>query len=564
MFTVGPSPVKLSLTAAPDTIAADGFAASLIAVQLQGRNGEPVRAPQDIEVTLSSSNLTVGRIAASVTITAGRHYALAYFNSSGTAAGSANVTASASGVESDVQLVKTRAVASTATSLQLAFVPESVLPDRAEYPGLVAFLVNATGFPARAATNLPVSLASSNTDVGTVNATAILLGGRTSVIATFNSTLQVGQTQVTASASGLINSTQVVRSIGPVPQRIVVIAAPARLEATAGSSDSVFVQLQDDDGNPANAPQETVIELSSNAPSFVDVGATLVIRAGSTFAVASVTTTTTAGGAVVSASAPGYASGAVTVNTTEVEPSRLALFGLPPILQATGESVDSLVVQLQNAAGVPANARRDIELFLTSSANDVGSPAGDATLSAGRSFVSVSFVSTARPGTTTIAVAASGHSNGTLQVRTVTFPLTVVLNSTLRTLTVGDRATLTVQATSLGEPISDAEVDWTTTQGTLTVSQRLTGPTGESQVAFSSETAGNALVRVEARRAGFELVSPANITITVLALPAPLQPTASPFGQALFWVGLAGGAVLVVGVVVIIIRRRRAQPELFL
>jgi hypothetical protein len=146
----------------------------------------------------------------------------------------------------------------------------------------------------------------------------------------------------------------------------------------------------------------------------------------------------------------------------------------------------------------------------------------------------------------------------------VTFPLTVVLNSTLRTLTVGDRATLTVQATSLGEPISDAEVDWTTTQGTLTVSQRLTGPTGESQVAFSSETAGNALVRVEARRAGFELVSPANITITVLALPAPLQPTASPFGQALFWVGLAGGAVLVVGVVVIIIRRRRAQPELFL
>jgi hypothetical protein len=237
------------------------------------------------------------------------------------------------------------------------------------------------------------------------------------------------------------------------------------------------------------------------------------------------------------------------------------MFGIPRLLPADGETYDALVVQLQNAAGIPARARRDITLFLTSTKPELGSTAPEVVLPVGSTFALAAFDTTATNGSTTVSVAATGYSRAGLEVETVGFPLDLSLTSGSTALLVGGQVGLRVAVSSLGLPVPSAGLLWTTSFGRVDA-PAVTDAAGVAEGTYSSNQAGTASIAVEAQKPGFSR--------TVGSLALVVSPTVpgtatSPFSQPLLLTALGGIAALAVGIGLVLYRRRRqSKPELFL
>jgi hypothetical protein len=231
------------------------------------------------------------------------------------------------------------------------------------------------------------------------------------------------------------------------------------------------------------------------------------------------------------------------------------------MVPADGGSYDALLVQLQNAAGVPARARRDISLFLTSVRPELGFTTREVTLPEGSTFVLAAFRTTAANGSTTVSVAATGYSRASVDLQTVTFPLDLSLTSASNALLVGGQVGLSVAVSSLGHPVPSAELQWTASLGSV-AAPPVTDAAGVAQGTYSSDRPGTASIAVEAQKPGF---AQAVGSLALVVSPTVPSTATSPFSQPLFLTALGGVVALAAGIGVIVYRRRRQpKPELFL
>jgi len=353
------SPTKLAVYTRPPTLPAnDAIHSNTVTVQLQDATGTPAKnLTSGVPVTLASSNPTAGTVPASVTIPTGSTHAQVSFDSTYTP-GSTTITATSPGLTSGSAVMTT--IAPVPVKLAIYTAPPSVPAVSTTYSNIIFVqLQDAAGNPAKAPAAVSVGLVSSNATVGTV-ASPITIGlGSTFATANFMATFTQGSTVINATAIGYASGSAVMKTVAPVPTKLVVYPGPT-LPANNLVHYTPVVQLQDTAGNPAKAPAGGVsVALSSSNPFVGTVSSPLTISAGDTYGAISFDSTLTPGTTNVTATATGYQTGwgIVTTVTTMGSPSKLAVYSVPPQLLAEGAVYyNPIIVQLQNATGQPVNA----------------------------------------------------------------------------------------------------------------------------------------------------------------------------------------------------------------
>jgi len=318
--TVGPVPTKLAVYGFPPTLPADGGAYEAVIVQLQDAGGSPAKAPiGDVNVTLTSSDLTVGTVDPSVVISAGSTYATAMFYTN--SSGSAVVTAQASGYYPGFATIKTESVSANATKLKVLVGPPKVPADGVIYDMIAVQLQDNSGKIASTTSNITVFLSSSDMSVGDVDWPIMINESTTYSLARFHSTYRSGTTTITASAFDYTTSQEILTTVGPIPSKLAVYCVPPKLPADGRSYQAIAVQLQDSAGTPARDPTgDTTVELFSSEPNYGNVSSSVVILYGETYSVASFFSTYDAGSTGITAlSLGGYTTGASTIATYVID-----------------------------------------------------------------------------------------------------------------------------------------------------------------------------------------------------------------------------------------------------
>ncbi|MCS7095734.1 MAG: carboxypeptidase regulatory-like domain-containing protein [Nitrososphaerota archaeon] len=327
--TVGPIPSKLAVYSAIPVVPADGKEYSIIVVQLQDSSGNPAKAPiGDVEVTLSSSNIEIGRVDSSVVIKGGETYAVANFYA-GISNGTTTITALASGYASAQTSIKTQTISPTAgpsTKLRVCISPLKV-PAEGEFHEIIAVqLLDSKNNIVRADRDITVDLSSSSIDVGKVDKSITIQKDANYALAKFYSTFRSGSSTITAASSGLTSDSESITTVGPVPSKLAVYCVPSVLPADYKTYNAIVVQLQDSGGNPARDPMGDInVNLFSSSTNVGDVASVATIRFGETYTIAAFTSTLIAGSTEITATTSGYTSGKAKMQTSIIDEFKLQI-----------------------------------------------------------------------------------------------------------------------------------------------------------------------------------------------------------------------------------------------
>jgi hypothetical protein len=326
MITVAPVPNKLALYGFPPTLPSDSAPHEALVIQLQDSSGSPAKAPLNgISVGLSSSNSTVASVPASAIISEGQTYTLANITSN--APGSTTITAMASGYATALTQITAEQPSNTPPKyLQIYIEPPRTLADNTQHAQIVVQLLNDTKKITQAATDVTIQLTSSEENVGDVQPTITVPTGRTYATANFSATYKAGATTITAAATDLTTDTETLTTVGPIPTKLTAYCTPSALPADNKAYDSLQVQLQDANGQPALDPDgDVTVSLFSSDLTVGTTPTTLTIPYGKTYAATTFTSTYTAGSPKITAQAPGYTTGQATMTTYFIDQASLSI-----------------------------------------------------------------------------------------------------------------------------------------------------------------------------------------------------------------------------------------------
>ncbi|MBI4258207.1 MAG: hypothetical protein HY619_04555 [Thaumarchaeota archaeon] len=562
---VGPLPAKLVVNASPRIIPRLGYA-SVVTAQLEDFQGIPARAPVDIPVTVTSSvSGSVSVRQELITIRSGESYASTSVASG--SIGSSNVTASAQGYEpSKVNVEVISGTSRSAGRIGVHLAPGKIPPATESQVIVQLQDLNSPHLPIIAEREIEVFVASSNTTIGTVDAVVKIPSGSSHGFVKFKSSLLSGTTLVTAHATNFDKGNATMSVVEAIPYKIALSSIPRLIPADGQRYDSIIVELQDVNGRPAKAPSDIVVFLSSSRTDVGIVSETVTLNALSSYAAASFRTTLVAGVTNITASALGYvAAPPLRVTTVKPAPSQIAVYASPATIPASQGRYETIAVQLQDVEGVPAKAKFDTTIFLSSTDPRVGTVSQTVTIPAGRTFARASFNATNNPGTTTITATASGFSRGSAMIRTALTQLSVIttLQADKLTVSTGEIVSLRVSVTESSVGVSNASLSWSTSLGSISNPSRFTDANGQGSGIFFANSPGPASVMVSAGKPGYKPVS-TSILINVTSVTVPTDgsngqppPTTGGFDQLIF---IAPVAVVAALGFLLFRRRRRIKP----
>ena len=206
------------------------------------------------------------------------------------------------------------------------------------------------------------------------------------------------------------------------PSKLNIIVGPSSVLADNNVYNCIFVQLQDSSGQPARANQDTVITLSSSLTNIGTVSPSVTIPKGSTYAIASFSSTFAPGTSTISASATGYSTVQSSITTIGPIPSAIAVYGLPSILPSDGGTYNAILVQLQDSSGYPARAPHGgVQVSLSCQDTSVGAVAPSITIPEGQTYAIANFTTNPQSTlqSTTISILSQGYSSrNTLTIST--------------------------------------------------------------------------------------------------------------------------------------------------
>ena len=205
------------------------------------------------------------------------------------------------------------------------------------------------------------------------------------------------------------------------PSKLNLSINPPSIPADNNAYNCVSVQLQDANGKPARAQQDTTISLSSSLTEIGTIDSSLTIKAGSTYGVATFYATFTPGTTTITATATGYATVQGAVVTVGPKPYTLGVFGFPEVLPADGGSYNAIMVQLQDNTGSPAKAPiGGTEVTLSCSNTNAGEVTPSITIAEGKTYAIATFTTTTSPETATITAIASDYGSTSTTITTQT------------------------------------------------------------------------------------------------------------------------------------------------
>lgn len=203
--------------------------------------------------------------------------------------------------------------------------------------------------------------------------------------------------------------------------QLAVIPISSHLPADSGNS-FVTIQLQTaKDDKPMEAPYDVEVTLSTSDASIIAIQEKVVIPKGESMVTTSISTTSKAGNAELTALAEGVGSGIAPLSTMRLdslEPSKLAVYAGSGSFVPDPAFVGKLYVQLLNSADIPAPAKAPVIIYLSSSDPRIGTVPKQVTVAAGNTGATVNFVPTYRQGSVTITADANGFAPGTASITT--------------------------------------------------------------------------------------------------------------------------------------------------
>lgn len=203
------------------------------------------------------------------------------------------------------------------------------------------------------------------------------------------------------------------------PTQLKIYVSPPNIPSDNSAYNCISVQLQDSNGNPARAQQDTTISLSSSLTEIGTVDPSINIQNGATYATANFYTTFTPGATTVTAAATGYATVQETVTTIGPKPYKIAVYGFPAFLPADGGSYEAIMVQLQDSTGSPAKAPNGgTQVTLSCSNTIVGDVSPTVSIPEGQTYALASFTTTTVSGRADITPVAGDYTSQDFTIET--------------------------------------------------------------------------------------------------------------------------------------------------
>jgi len=257
--SLGPA-LKLKVYIGPPKIAAAGFAHESICVELQDSYGSVARAPSNITVALSSSDISVGTVDPTVTIEYNKTHGIAKFYST-YKSGSTMITAASSGYESGEASMTT--VGPIPSKLAVYPLPPVAPADKGEY-SLAVQLQDSSGVPARDPIGpVIVTLSSSNTAIGNVDSTTTIDFGLTHSKTALYSTYTAGSVTITAMTAGYASGQASINTYLIDPPLTVSVTAHPNY-TTSGEQTTIRVYVTDESLTPPGAVPGATVKFASN------------------------------------------------------------------------------------------------------------------------------------------------------------------------------------------------------------------------------------------------------------------------------------------------------------
>ncbi|MEM2634799.1 MAG: Ig-like domain-containing protein [Nitrososphaerales archaeon] len=528
--TFGRVATKLAIYIAPSKLPSSltGFLSRAnVVIQLLDSNGLPTKALKDIEVKLSSSNESVAKLDEKVIwIRRGGSYAITTIQA--LAIGNASITATSFGHEASIANIEVvEPIYASFGYIKLILAPNSTLTDKENFTKAITVqLVNKTGYPVRATQNVKVHITSSNPNVGIVQSSIVINAGENSGTAWFTSTGMQGDTIITAIAENYESDSSIMRVIGIVPYKLAIYATPPILPADGKTYESLIIELQDYQGRPVEAPIDINIYLSSSRVDVGSVDEIVVIHQGENYAVTKFYSTVLSGSTNITVFASGFLPGWKVISTIEPLPTKLKLYASPNVIPADGKSHKIIAVELRDSLDIaPARARDDIIITLSSTNPNVGIVEPTILLRKGETFTKTFLYVKDIAGETEITAHASGFISSSIKIKTILYPISLQLwmNATKVGLVYQSKRTsillLNLTAESMGQPIPNASVIWSSNTTGIFNEQKVTDRMGKAFAYFYPPVKGSASITAIVTKVGF---TKANITVKLNFLNSPL------------------------------------------
>jgi hypothetical protein len=234
---------SLSVSVGPQKLLADGESYNVTVGLLNNATGEPATAPVTQVVNLASTNGVVGGLDQSfVTIPAGQSFATDTFVSSGIP-GNTSITASASNYATGV--TNLTLVSPEATNLGIFAAPSSLIANGKTYENLVIELQDGSGYPQKTDVPVNVILSTNSISAGSVISNVTINPGFTFVVASFTTTNETGNAQVTAFANGFQSAKTNISSVSfPLSAVITLSSSSAYVGGRLNATVAVFADGQ--------------------------------------------------------------------------------------------------------------------------------------------------------------------------------------------------------------------------------------------------------------------------------------------------------------------------------
>ena len=545
----------IALYISPPYLLADGGMHSCILIQLQSQDGEPLPAPREVWISLSSSNPEVGSVQTPIVIPEGEYLKKAYFRATHKP-GETVITASSPGLIPGSASIRTfypSTPASPPYSLRVHASP-SFIPAEYGLRGTVTVqIVDSEGTPIKAKSEIEVTLTSSNTSIIRIPSSLTIHKGENYGRVTFSTLGLVGKTNISALSEGFIPGNIVIStmSLGGPPTRLSLNLAPSTLLPDGSIHGSITIQLIDAKGIPTKAGETVSISLSSSNPDVAMVERPYItIEPGEHYTTARLVTGLKPGKAIIAAAAQGLETSMATLELRGPTPSKLSLHAAPPLILADGESREVLVLQVQSKEGIPMVSQEDLEVHLSSSSKLVGDVPSTTKIRRGESYIWMPFRSTLVPGDVEIIAHTQGLEASTATLSTIALPMNLSIEAP-RAVQINQTFTVIVTALSGIHPVKNASVSWGVKGGELISAEGSTGSSG-SAYGVLKQTNERLELFIMVSKPGYK-ASRAERSIIAVALPKPPQePKLNIFGLEVTISSIIITIIIIIAILIIL------------
>ncbi len=423
-------PTAIEAYPAPAQAAAQPLSNGTIVIELVDNYHDPAEASEGTRITLSSSDTSILNVTSTVFVPPGEALANASYTA-GLLIGSATVSLSSPGLESTTVSVAVKG----STPDQLMIQTVSTVPSDSSQLTAAVWLADQSGDPVVAATDVTISLVSSNFNVLSVQPSVTIFAGTSYAEFNFSTGNEHSpiQVKITAAVTGLTSSSVTVtvetpstgegsgKPLGSLGLEFLPLLA------NGGAYQAVYVYLENSSGYPVIVPTcgtgcpGLQILLTSAAPAVASVDSSVTIPVGHSFAIANAYTSFQVGSTQITA--VGQYCGCVEPVTGDLKtygqiPSAISVQSTPPLLPADNQTFSDLSVQLVSQQG-PAIAPNNMLLDLSSSNPSVAEVNGSVYVQQGQSSILVPVKTSGLPGSATITVSGSGLGAVKAEVSTV-------------------------------------------------------------------------------------------------------------------------------------------------